>query len=166
MRVVALSDTHTSKKNVGKLIDFLRHQLEGADHILHAGDIISIDLVEALQDFAPVQAVAGNMDPPDVRSRLPEKTTIKLLGFEIGLIHGWGSPHGLEEKVTSKFVDDHDQPLVDMIVFGHSHRPLAEVKNGLWLVNPGSAVARMFSSNSTLAVIELGNEIGVELLKL
>ena len=66
--------------------------LEGADAILHAGDITSLELLDELGAIAPVHAVAGNMDSETTLSTLGERRVLELGGHRVGLIHGWGAP--------------------------------------------------------------------------
>jgi putative phosphoesterase len=166
MRVVAISDTHVSPNKVDRVVEKLRPYVQNADHILHAGDITSYELIEKLARIAPIDAVAGNMDALDVKSRLPEKTIVELAGFKIGLIHGWGSPYKLGDKVISKFVDDNQNPFVDVIVFGHSHRAQVEPRGKILLINPGSAADRMFGKISSLAILKIDKKIEAEIIKI
>ena len=166
MQAVVLSDTHVSPRKVKKTIERLRSYLEKADHILHAGDITCMDFLEALCTFAPVTAVAGNMDGPEVRRELPEQRVVELAGRKIGLTHGWGSPGGVAEKVTARFLEGPDAPGLDAIVFGHTHRALAEKKNDVWLINPGSPTDWFFAPFRSLAILEIDQELDARIVTL
>ncbi len=144
--VVAIADTHLPKVG-NELPPPLLEALRGADLVLHAGDLVDLPVLERLRDFAPVEAVAGNMDYPAVRAALPEKTVVEVEGARIGLIHGWGPPQGIEERVLGRFCD------VDAVVFGHTHAALAESREGTLLVNPGTPTDRRFSARLSYAVI-------------
>lgn len=165
MRVVALSDTHTRPALVRQVMARLAPLLEGAQHVLHAGDVTSPELLSALGAHAPVTAVAGNMDPPELRGALPEETVLTLDGVRFGLVHGWGAPQDLPRRVWERFADTDGVSRVDVLVFGHSHRPHVETRDGVLLVNPGSAVERRGAPHCTLAVFELGAEIDVRIVR-
>ena len=60
--------------------------------INHAGDFVTWPVLTALEELAPVEAVAGNMDPHEITSRLPAKKTVRAAGFKIGIVHGYGAP--------------------------------------------------------------------------
>ena len=78
-----------------------------------------------------VKAVRGNMDSPEIKAALPEKDVFEAGGKRIGLIHGWGVPWGLGERVREQFDG------VDVIVFGHPHPPCNRHVRGVLPVNPG-----------------------------
>ena len=103
MNIVCISDTHIERGNKGLPAPLLE-ALSGADLILHAGDITSMDVIDELKAYAPVEAVAGNMDGWEVSKNLPEKKIIQAGKFKIGLIHGGGSVRDLEDRVIRKFM--------------------------------------------------------------
>jgi putative phosphoesterase len=157
-RVIAVADTHIPK--VGPALpDGLLERFAGADLILHAGDLIEMSVLDELRSLAPTRAVVGNMDLPEVRSLLPEKTVIEVEGKLIGLIHGWGPPMGVERRVLSRL------PGVDVAVFGHTHKALVETRKGILLVNPGTPNDRRFSDRLSYAVLTIENgEIETEII--
>jgi putative phosphoesterase len=161
MNIVCISDTHIEKGNKGLPAPLLE-ALSGADLILHAGDITSLDVIDELKAYAPVEAVAGNMDGWDVSKDLPEKRIIQAGKFKIGLIHGGGSVRDLEDRVIKKFRDDK----VDCIVYGHSHRANIERRDGVLLVNPGSPTDRNHAPWNSYAVITADDELKAEIVKL
>ena len=157
IRIGVISDTHLDGFYQG-LADQAAQAFAGVDIILHAGDLTSLLVLDALQ--APeVIAVAGNMDGPAVRANLPDKRLVSAGGFKIGLIHGWGPPMGLAGRVAKEFDG------VDAVVFGHSHRPTNLVKEDILLFNPGS-YAKGFLGSGTLGILELGRKITGRVLKL
>jgi len=161
MTIVCISDTHIEKGN--KVLPApLLEALSGADLILHAGDITSLDVLDELKAYAPVEAVAGNMDGWDVSNNLPEKKIIQAGKFKIGLIHGGGSVRDLEDRVVKKFRDDK----VDCIVYGHSHRANIERRDNILLVNPGSPADRTHAPWNSYAVITADEELKAEIVKL
>jgi putative phosphoesterase len=129
-RIGILSDTHltlVSEELRRTMTTLFRH----VDMVLHAGDITSIGVYEFLSNWNLI-AVRGNMDDYEVRALLPEKRVEEIGGKRIGIMHGRGSSHGLEDLVRGEFRD------VDLVVFGHSHAPLNVMKEDTLLFNPGS----------------------------
>jgi putative phosphoesterase len=161
MKVGVISDTHISAQG-GDLPGTLLNRLRGVDLILHAGDLVVLEVLEALQAIAPVEAVAGNMDSAEVKERLPSKRIIPLEDLYVGLIHGWGSPWGLPERVSRQFAED-----VDVVVFGHSHRPWHRQVDEKLLFNPGSAGKSTFSRNRSYGILNIeGDRIWGEIVQL
>ncbi|MDI6800351.1 MAG: metallophosphoesterase family protein [Actinomycetota bacterium] len=120
---------------------------EGVDLILSAGDAADERAYEVLSKIAPLKVVLGNMDPFDP-ALFPRKITLDLGGFKVGLTHGFGSPFGLEGRVMAEFT------AVDCIIFGHTHRPVNVMKEGLLLFNPGAFV-EMAGRRSSLGLLKI-----------
>jgi len=159
MKIGVISDTHLSRGN-----DLLEKTIEryfrDSDLILHAGDLVTLELLNAFEG-KEVVAVAGNMDSREVRSKLPEREVVEAGGFKIGLIHGWGSPHGLENKVAAGFQN------VDCVVFGHSHRAFNKIIDGILLFNPGAFSSSFFSTrDSSIGLLNIGEKIEGEIIKI
>ncbi|MHB8765878.1 MAG: metallophosphoesterase family protein [Deferrisomatales bacterium] len=152
-----LSDTHLRGAD-GRLRALLAGPLGGAQVLLHAGDYTSEAVVEQLElgDPRPFYGVAGNADPPAVAGRLPACRVVELAGRRVGLVHGWGSPDGLADRVLEGFADP-----PELVVFGHSHRPERLRRGPTLLVNPGSAFERRWAPRCTVALVELA-PAGVE----
>jgi putative phosphoesterase len=151
IRIGVLSDTHLSKVTE-EFEEIHRRFLAGLDLVLHAGDFVSDEIVDFL-DSEGFHGVHGNMDPGIVRERLPSKKVIECGSSRIALIHGWGPPEGLEERIWPEFKG------VDVIVYGHSHRPANHVKEGILLFNPGTAVGYSRSGPNTLGILEINDTI-------
>ena len=167
MRVAVISDTHARPGDVAAVIERVGPYLHDVDRILHAGDVTSREVLDALSRFAPIAAVAGNMDGPGLRENLPEQRILPLAGFKIGLCHGGGSPGRLPERVLRRFRDPRTgRSLVDIIVFGHSHAPLVERREGVLLVNPGSPTDRRWAPEHTMAILELGETASARVVSL
>lgn len=152
MKIAVLSDTHIPV-NAADLPKQVYDGIAGAELILHAGDLLDMEVFKKLSEIAPTKAVCGNMDSGAVAARLPKKDIIKINGLSIGLIHGWGPPFGLIELVKNEFKDNK----VDAIVFGHSHTPVAEVKNGVLFFNPGSPTDKIFAPYNSYGILEIEN---------
>ncbi|HZK83743.1 MAG TPA: metallophosphoesterase family protein [Desulfosporosinus sp.] len=131
MRIAVLSDTHLRE---GKsLPSFVWKQLNQIDMIFHAGDLTHMGLLEELSCIAPVKAVRGNCDGWDVT--LPDREVIVCEALKIGLIHGdAGKGKSTPERAYLAFKDT----TVDLIVFGHSHAPYMDWRDGIFMFNPGS----------------------------
>ena len=144
MRLGIISDTH------GVLRPQVFEAFREVDHILHGGDIGNWDLIVELQTLAPVTAVYGNSDGFDIRAKVPQVAEIELDGFPIVVTHGdqFGSP--TPAKLHEAF------PHADIIVFGHSHRPLLElVDKTVTVMNPGGAGATRFGIPPSVGILEL-----------
>ncbi len=155
--VGVLSDTHipvVASRLPRDILEILKG--EGVSLILHAGDMVVPAVVDDLLEVAPVKAVVGNMDKPSVGEAWPMKDVIPVEDVRIGLIHGWGSPHDLPERVLEAFALER----VDCVVFGHSHLPYNEKREGILLFNPGTPTDTRFSSMRTLGILEVeGGEV-------
>jgi hypothetical protein len=120
------------------------------DHILHGGDVGRSDLLVELRALAPVTAVYGNTDGFDLRKQLPQIAEVELDGFSIVVTHGdqFGSP--TPAKLHEAF------PSAEIIIFGHSHRPLLElVDKTITVMNPGGAGAPRFGIPPSVGILEL-----------
>jgi hypothetical protein len=136
-RVVILSDTHLPSR-ARRLPAALVADLERADEIVHAGDFATVETLEWLRGFAPVRGVYGNVDEPDLRRSLPRRLIVELLGRRVGVVHGDSPALPTLDRARAEFVDEE----VDLIVFGHSHKPLHRREGSLVLFNPGSPTDR------------------------
>ncbi len=131
MKIGIISDTHVRKFEA--LPENLIAALSKVDLIIHAGDVVTADVIDGLKSLAPFEGVYGNMDLPEVKSILPRERVLEIKGRRIGIIHGSGGPWMLEERVMQAFND------VDVIIFGHSHQTFNRVIDGILLFNPGTA---------------------------
>jgi putative phosphoesterase len=147
--IYLISDTHVPERREEIPKEFLT-QLKEEDIVLHAGDWTSGNTLKLLQQKAKVFGVWGNMDDGAVRKELPEKTIVEIQGFKIGITHGFVAPEGMVEKVQSKFLEK-----VDMILFGHTHVPHSEEKEGILFYNPGSLSINMDRRELTYAILEI-----------
>lgn len=143
MNVGLISYTH------GKLRPEVFERFEGVQHILHAGDVGTPDVLIELEAIAPVTAVWGNTDGFDLRSRLPETAEVELQGRRILVVHG----HQLGSPTAPALVAAY--PGFDIVVYGHTHRPRVEHVNGVLVVNPGAAGPLRFGLTPSVAVLTL-----------
>jgi len=152
MKVGVVSDTHWQAAD-GPLPPELFYELSGVDLILHAGDLVTIGILDQLTKIAPVQAVAGNMDDDEIRKRLPAKRIVDIEKVRLGLIHGWGPPQGLPERVLREFSED-----VAVVIFGHSHQPYKEWIDGRLLFNPGNLLSDRFSKGRSYGLLTIEDQ--------
>jgi putative phosphoesterase len=158
VKIGVLSDTHLHQVTQ-EFLDIYDHYLADMDLVLHAGDVVSPDLIDFLnrKDF---HGVSGNMDPVALKQVLPEKKVLSLAGYRLGLIHGWGSSDGLENRILPLFHD------VDIIVYGHSHIASNHVREGVLFFNPGTATGYSASGKHSIGVLELGDTARTEIIQL
>ena len=150
MRIGVLSDTHLS--SFAELPDRILTALAEVDMIIHAGDFTTKDVLDGLKQLGEVSAVCGNMDSNELKQLLPERQLLTIGGRRIGITHGWGAPHGIEDRVSSLFGN------VDIIVFGHSHQPMNEVINSILFFNPGQA-------RNSFGILTIGKEAAGEIIR-
>jgi uncharacterized protein len=144
MRLGVISDTH------GLLRPEVFDAFAEVDHILHAGDIGSLELLAELEALAPVTAVYGNTDGFEFRNRVPRVARVELDGFDIVVTHGdqFGSP--TPERLNVAFPD------AQILVYGHTHQPLLTIVDVVVTVmNPGSAGPRRFKIPPSVGILEL-----------
>jgi putative phosphoesterase len=152
MRVAVLSDTH-SPRYWQRCPDRVAAALDGADAILHAGDVCRAETLDELAAFAPVHVVLGNNDGPDVAAwGAPETLDLDLCGLPIAMIHDSGARTGRPARLRRMF------PAARLVVFGHSHIPWDETHDGQRSFNPGSPTDRRRQPQGTMGelVIEDG----------
>lgn len=144
MRVAVLSDTHAPrywKRCPPAVADALR----GVDAILHAGDVCTAGALDELAGFAPVYAVLGNNDGPDVAAwGAPPALRLVLDGLPIAMVHDSGPAKGRPARLRRMFPD------AALVVFGHSHIPLDETHDDQRIFNPGSPTDRRRQPHGTM----------------
>ena len=137
MRLLLLADTHVPNR-ARDLPAQVWDAVDAADVVLHAGDWVSVGLLDALEARARrLVGVYGNNDGPALRARLPEVARAELGGLRFAVVHETGQSTGREARCAR------DYPDTDVLVFGHSHIPWDTVApGGLRLLNPGSPTDR------------------------
>jgi len=154
IRVGVLSDTHLHGFATGGAVleEIVARYFRGVEVILHAGDLVDPDVLLGLGDRT-IYLVRGNLDPP--QRNVPQRRIIEIGGYRIGLIHGWGPPDGVAAKVFDVFRGDR----LDCLVFGHSHLPCCERREGVLLFNPGSPTDRRQAPWHSVGLLELGTTL-------
>ena len=151
MRVVVVADTHLRRGSPRGLPPGALHELAQADVVLHAGDILTGEVLESLGECAPTYAVLGNNDA-ELRGALPERRMLELAGVRVAMVHDSGPRKGREARMRRAFPD------ADVVVFGHSHIPWNEpVVDGQWLLNPGSPTQRRSQPFPTVATLDVAD---------
>lgn len=148
MRIGVISDTH------GLLRPEVFREFEGVEHILHAGDIVDIGILDDLAAIAPVIAVSGNCDGWGIRARAPDVAEVELAGVRIGMTHG--HLDATFEAIPGRF------PGARVVVHGHSHLPRAEWRGEVLLLNPGSAGPRAAGKPVCLAILEISEDGAID----
>jgi putative phosphoesterase len=144
VRLGVISDTH------GQLRPEVFDVFAEVDQILHGGDVGKPDILTELEVLAPVSAVYGNTDAFEIRSRCPEVVRLELEGFVVVVTHGdqFGSP--TPDALIKAFPD------AEIIVFGHTHLPLLELRDfTVTVMNPGAAGPARFGKRPSVGIIEL-----------
>jgi uncharacterized protein len=124
--------------------------LREASAIVHTGDLTSRAAFALLADIAPLYAVHGNVDEPELRALLPARLVAELEGLRIGVVHDGGRRAGREARLRDWFPD------CDLIAYGHSHLPQIQSFDGCWIVNPGSPTEPRRAPARTMVVVEDG----------
>ena len=140
-----VSDTHLLRVEQSFEGLFNSGVFKRIDTFIHAGDFTSIEVVDFLESFV-FYGVQGNMDDYSIRKRLPERRVVTIEGIKIGVMHGWGAPFDLGERVYAYFGD----ASLDCIVFGHSHQPANYYIGKTLMFNPGSLKHSLISPRRTV----------------
>ena len=144
MRLGIIADTH------GLLRPEVFSVFQEVDRIFHAGDIGSLDILSDLEAVAPVTAVYGNTDGFPLRDRLAAVVEVEVDGFRIVLTHGDAFGVPTAGKLNQAY------PEAEVILFGHTHRPLLTIVDTVVTVmNPGAAGPRRFDLQPSVGIMEL-----------
>ncbi len=137
VRLLLIADTHLPKR-ARDLPPAVWDAVDAVDVVIHAGDWVEPDLLDALEGRARrLVACWGNNDGAELRRRLPERADVVLEGVKFTVVHETGAATGREARMAREYPD------TDVLVFGHSHIPWdTTAKTGLRLLNPGSPTDR------------------------
>lgn len=142
-RIGVISDTH------GRLDEAVLHLFEGVHRIIHAGDIGDERILWELENIAPVVAVRGNNDPDSMC--VPVERLAVIDNTNIFVLHQFAA----SEKLSSGQRNLIEERLLDVVVFGHSHKPYHDTWRGTLLFNPGSAGPKRFSLPRAVGFLEI-----------
>lgn len=146
-----LSDTHSQAWPLE-----LEEAWRKADGVVHAGDFCRwTDVEKCSREKKIFYGVRGNMDEPDAVRRLPEMAFFSCEGLRFGVIHGQGAPEAVFGFVQRALADKN----CDVVIFGHSHRPMIETKGRTIYINPGSPTDLIFAPYRSFVwlIVERGN---------
>ncbi|MFP4472258.1 MAG: metallophosphoesterase family protein [Candidatus Omnitrophota bacterium] len=146
IRIAVVSDTH-SRKIPAEVVSVLKK----ADMIVHAGDVCDAQTLKAFEKIGEVKAVCGNMDEGSIRKKLPERCFLDIGEIRVGVMHGEGSPDMVLKRIVEEFAGED----VDVVVFGHSHKPCTERVGGILYINPGSLTDDIFAPYRSYALLEV-----------
>jgi len=138
-----ISDTH------GLIRPGVHAALTGVELILHAGDVGGSAILDELRRIAPVKAVLGNTDPPG-EPGLAEEIVLEVGGLRVHISHG----HEVGSPTPAKLAVRYD---ADVVVYGHTHRPLVTQHDGRLFVNPGAAGAKRFNISPSVGKLTIAN---------
>jgi hypothetical protein len=145
-----ISDTH------GRLPRSLAQAFEGVDLIIHAGDIGEPEILQALEKIAPTFAVRGNMDFGQWADRLAAEETIEISQTRLVVLHD-----------VFRFKPKPGKAAPDVVISGHTHRPLQEENQGIIYINPGSAGYPKYGQYPTVALLQIkGRSLRVRVVEL
>ncbi|MFG0412464.1 metallophosphoesterase family protein [Pseudomonas sp. zjy_8] len=150
MRIGLIADTH----------NLLRPEalaaLQGVDHLLHAGDIGGPHILAELERIAPLSVVRGNNDQDAWADTIADHLTLDFGGVRLHMLH----------DLKQLDVDPAEQG-IDVVIAGHSHKPLQETRDGVLYLNPGSAGPRRFKLPIGVGILHIeGGRVRAELITL
>jgi putative phosphoesterase len=148
MKIIALSDTHIRSGTITEALPMeLVTLIKQADMVIHAGDFVTRQAYDELSDICRLEAVHGNIDEMILKKLLPARRIVKAEGLKIGIIHE--AALSIQDTTGARYMAK--EMGVDVLVFGHIHKPVID-KSDVLLVCPGSPTAPRLSEPS---VIEL-----------
>jgi uncharacterized protein len=149
-RVGVVSDTHFPR--FGRALPrALERGLRraGVTRILHLGDMTDLLAVPLFEAIAPFDAVAGNNDGPAIRERFGRRKVVHVESVRVGMIHGDGRRGSTQSRALAAF----DAGEVDVVLFGHSHRPVVGREHGVLFANPGSPTDKRLNPFFSYAIL-------------
>ncbi len=150
LRIGLIADTH------GLLRPEALAALQGVDHLIHAGDIGGPQILAELERIAPLSVVRGNNDAEAWADGIPESLTLRFGAISLYVLHD-----------LKQLAIDPKAEGIDVVIAGHSHKPLHDVRDGVLYLNPGSAGPRRFKLPISVALLHIdGDAARVELITL
>ena len=158
-----LSDTHVpqrTKSVPNVVIDYFKKR--NVDYIFHMGDFTSFEVYKKLIDTFgkdKVIAVRGNMDfDSNLKKALPESLEFKIYNFKVLMLHGMGGPNIIIKRLIKKL--DLLNSDYDIVIFGHTHRPVNEKQDGILFFNPGTTtpIDNKFTVISSYGYLRISKE--------
>jgi putative phosphoesterase len=144
--LAVISDTHLPR-GTRRIPDACLDAMRASDLILHAGDFTYPEVLDELERLGPpVVGVHGNVDTEELCQRLPEARIVNAGEVKVAMLHDAGPSHGRLERMRARF------PAADACVFGHSHIPLHEERDGFQIFNPGSPTDKRRQTHFTMGI--------------
>jgi putative phosphoesterase len=148
-----ISDTHIptrAQKIPLEVFDIFKN----AAYIVHSGDLVQLEVIDELEQIAPVIAVHGNMDGIDIHEKLPPINSLKVYEWKIGIVHGSEDLFGRKMHKTA------EENKFNVLVYGHTHRPSIKWENNVLLINPGSPTNPLppFITKPTVGILKITTE--------
>jgi hypothetical protein len=149
-----ISDTHipVRAKNLPRKVFEV---FEKVDFIVHAGDLVELSVVDELEQLAPVLAVYGNMDGPEIRGRLPKMNSVKAFDWKVGVMHNPRALFGMR-----KMREIAKENGFNVLVYGHTHTSSIRWEEDILFINPGSPTNPIpsFITKPTVALLKITKE--------
>lgn len=162
MKIIAIADTHIKS---GSLIECLQEELlakiKSADLVVHAGDFVTKQAYDELSGICRLEAVHGNMDDAVLKSILPAHKVIEAEGVKLGIVHE--AALSLQDTTGAWYMAK--ELCVDILIFGHIHRPVIE-KSDVLLACPGSPTVPRLSEPSALELLIEDKKVSGEVIML
>jgi len=148
--IAVVSDTHMPKGRRA-LPEECVARIREAEALIHAGDFSAASVLAELRALCPVVlAVHGNVDDAELRRELPEALEVEITGRTVAIVHDAGPSKGRLERMRARF------PKADAVVFGHSHLPLHDERDGFQIFNPGSPTERRRAPRASMGLLHPG----------
>jgi hypothetical protein len=149
-----ISDTHipVRARDIPKKVFEV---FDKVDFIVHAGDLVEMSVIDELEQLAPVLAVYGNMDGPEIRGKLPKMNSVKAFDWKIGVIHNPEALFGIR-----KMREIAKKNGFNVLVYGHTHNSSIKWEDNTLFINPGSPTNPMpsFIAKPTVALLRITKE--------
>ena len=149
-KIGVIADTH------GLMRPQILRAFHGVDHIIHAGDVGSVAVIDELKNIAPITVIRGNMDLADWASNFPETAVAEFDGLLLYVIHN-----------LSNLDLDPQTAGFSAVLYGHSHAPSQEIHHGILFFNPGSSGPTRFHLPPSVGLLNIsGTKISGEIISL
>ena len=149
-----ISDTHVPVR-AREIPKGVFKVFENADYIIHAGDLVSLSVIDELEQLAPVLVVYGNMDGPEIRGKLPKMDSLKIFEWKIGVTHNPGSFFSAAKMREMARMNG-----FNVLVYGHTHNSNIKWEGDVLLINPGSPTnpAPRFLARPSVGLLRISKE--------
>jgi putative phosphoesterase len=149
-----VSDTHVPVR-AREIPKGVFEVFDRADYIVHAGDLVDLSVIDELERLAPVLAVCGNMDGPEIRGKIPKTNSLKVFDWKIGVTHDPRTLFGM-----GRMREIARRNGFNVLVYGHTHNPDVKWEGDTLFINPGSPTNPLppFITKPTVALLKVTRE--------